>query len=146
VPEDKKELESGGVEQLLLDLVGKAAGKGGDSKGSSLPVYVIITGFVCILFAIVGFLAVRAKRRAAQLEYELRKKEEEQKRLVEHAKLEQNAETRAEAESKIDELTVGIGELKEQLEVVGNAAAERTKALAQATSWDDLVIVDKRKT
>ena len=146
MPEDKKELENGGLEQLLLDLVDKAVGKGEASKGSSLPVYVIITGLVVILFAVVGFMAVRAKRRAAQLEYELRKKEEEQKRLAEQAQLEQDATKRAAAEDEIDTLTVDIQGLKEKLEANELAAQERAKALAQATSWDDLVIVDKRKS
>ena len=91
-------------------------------------------------------MAVRAKRRAAQLEYELRKKEEEQKRLAEQAQLEQDATKRAAAEDEIDTLTVDIQGLKEKLEANELAAQERAKALAQATSWDDLVIVDKRKS
>lgn len=145
VPEDKKELESGGLEQLLLDLVDKAAGKAEDSKGSSLPIYLIITAAVVICFAIVGWMAVRAKRRAAQLEYELRKKEEEQKRAVEQAQLTQNADERVLAEAKIDCLIEDIEKLKGELELNEAAASERAKALAQAASWDDLVIVDKRK-
>lgn len=144
MPEDKKELESGGLEQLLLDLVDKAAGKAEDSKGSSLPLYLIVTAVVVICFAIVGWMAVRAKRRAAQLEYDLRKKEEEQKRAVEQAQLAQNADERALAEAKVDGLTEDIQRLKGELELNEVAAAERAKTLAQAASWDDLVVVDKR--
>lgn len=142
--DDKKDQESGGIEQLLLNLVDKAAGKGGDSKGASFPVYVVLTGVVCLLFALVGFMAVRAKRRAAQLEYDLRKKDEEQKRLAEQLLLEQNDTKRAEAEDQVTKLTDDIQGLKKELEVVGSAAADRSKALAQAASWDDLVLVDKR--
>jgi len=144
VADDKKELESGGLEQLLLDLVNKAAGKAEDSKGSSLPVYLIVTAAVVICFAILGIVAVSARRRAAQLEYELRMKEEEQKRLVEQAKLEQDASRRAEAESSIDSLTEDVQRLKGDLELNEAAAVDRAKALAKAASWDDLVIVDKR--
>ena len=145
MPDDKKELESGGFEQLLLDLVDKAAGKTEGSKGSSLPVYLIITGLVVICFAIVGFVAVRAKRRAAQLEYELRKKQEEQKRAAEQVKLDADATKRAEAEKSVASLETYIQGLKEELKATEDASVARTKALAAATSWDDLVIVDRRK-
>lgn len=135
----------GGATQLLLDLADKAAGKAEDSKGSSAFLFVVLAGLAAICFAIVGFMAVSAKRRAAQLEYELRKKEEEQKRVAEEAKLAQNDADRNTAQAKVHELIEGIAGLKKEVEANEAAAFQRTKALAQATTWDDLVVVDKRK-
>jgi hypothetical protein len=145
VADETKEAESGGLEKLLLDLADKAAGKAEDSKGSSLPIYVIFAGLAVVCFAILGFLAVRAKRKAAQLEYELRLKVEEQKRAVEQVLLEQDVAKRNEAAGKAQELVVDVERLKKEVAANEAAAAARTKALAQATSWNDLVIIDKRK-
>lgn len=145
MPEDPKEPESGGLEKLLLDLADKAAGKAEDSKGSSLPVYLIFAGLAVVCFAILGFLAVRAKRKAAQLEYELRLKAEEQKRAVEQALLEQDAARRDEAVKQAHELAEDVERLKKEVAANEEAAAARTRALALATSWNDLVIIDKRK-
>lgn len=130
---------------MLLDLAGKAAGKVEGSNGSSLPVYIIFTALAVLCFALVGFLAVRAKRKTAQLEYELRKKEEEQKRLAEQVKLEES-EIRREVATKLShELIEDINGLKKEIAASEASSLERAKALAQATSWDDLVVVDKRK-
>ena len=141
---DKKELESGGFEQLLLELADKAARKVEDSKGSSFPVYLILTGLVMLGFAISGWLAVRARRRAAQLEYELRKKKEEQLEAAERAALIISSDARASAESKVKVITSEIQQLQLKITENESKAADRAKALAQATSWSDLVIVDKR--
>lgn len=139
--------ESGGLGQLLVDLSNKAAGKAEESKTSASPiwVYFIFIGLVVIAFAIMGWLVVRARRQAAQLSYELRKKEEEQKRLVEEAKKEQNETTRKEAESQIAALTTDIEGLKKKLLESEAAAADRAKALTQATNWNDITVVDMRK-
>lgn len=147
MPEEKpaETPESGGLGQLLLDLADKASGKAEGSKGSSLPAYIVFTGLVVICFAIVGFLAMRAKRRAAQLEYELRQKVEAQKRLEEVARLEENEAKRTVATKLVHEAIEQVEGLKKELAAHEAASAERVKALAQATSWDDLVVVDKRK-
>jgi hypothetical protein len=143
--EGKKELESGGFEQALLALVDKAAGKAEDSKGSSFPVYLILTGLVMLGFAISGWLAVRARRRSAQLEYELRKKHEEQLEAVERATLIISADMRSSAESKVQVLSSEIRQLQLKITENSSKSADRAVMLAQATSWSDLVIVDKRK-
>lgn len=147
-PDNKQEqTESGGLGQFLVDLSNKAAGKVEETKptsASSFPVYLILIGIVVIAFAVMGWLIVRARRQAAQLSYELRKKEEEQKRLVEDAKKVQNETARQEAESKIATLNASIEELKKKLSESEAAAAERAKALTQATTWNDITVVDKR--
>jgi uncharacterized protein HemX len=146
MPEETPQQENtGGATQLLLDLADKAAGKAEDSKGSSVFAFVLFAGLAALCFAVVGWMAVSAKRRAAQLEYELRLKEEEQKRVAEQAKLAQNEADRTKAQAQVHELIESIEGLKK--EVAGNEAAalKRVQALAQATTWDDLVVVDKRK-
>lgn len=142
--DERKELESGGFEQLLLELADKAARRVEDSKGSSFPVYIILTGLVMFGFAIMGWLAVRARRRSAQLEYELRKKKEEQEQAAERAALVINADMRSSAESRVQVLSSEVRQLQLKIDENRNKAADRAKALAQASSWADLVIVDKR--
>jgi len=134
---------------LLVDLVKVATEKKKDSEGSSgsssLVVYLIVTALAVIGFSILGWLLVRARREAARLAYELRKKEEEQKRAAEDHKLAQNAADRNEAHKKVKALEEEILGLKKKLEEQKAAQAERTKELEAITSWDDLVIVDKRE-
>lgn len=141
-PEDQK-AESGGIGSLLLDLADKAAKNTGkeDQKGSSFPVYIIMASIVVIGFAIMGWLAVRAKRKAAQLEYKLRLQEEEHKRAAEALKTTQDAATRAEAESKVSSLSGSIKDLKEKLASNEAESKERARVLATASGWDDLVVV-----
>jgi len=145
MPDPAAEPESGGPEKLLLDLADKAAGKAEDSKGSSFPVYIIFTCLAVVCFAVVGFLAIRARRRAAQLEYELRVKIEEQKRAVEQVLLEQNATKRDVAAKQAHELTEDVERLKKEVSANEEASSKRAKTLAEATSWGDLVVIDKRK-
>jgi uncharacterized protein HemX len=144
---NEEQVEPGSSKLLnsLLELSNKASGKSEDaSSGSSFPVYIILTGLVMLGFAIMGWLAVRAKRQAAQLEYELRKKEEELARSREQVKLDQDAEIRKTAEGKVAGLTSSIQELKEKLQVIEVDAADRARALAKATSWNDLVVTGGR--
>lgn len=137
--------ESGGLEQTLLNLADKASGRAEGSKGSSFPAYIVFSILAVICFSVLGFLAVRAKRRVAQLEYEIRQKNEEQKRMEEKAKLEADRDKRNAAILLAHDLAEGIDGLKKELAAHEASSAARAKALAKATSWDDLVIVDKRK-
>jgi uncharacterized protein HemX len=130
--------------QLLLNLADKAAGKAEDSKGSSVFAFVLFAALAAVCFAMVGWMAVSARRRAAQLEYELRAKAEEQKRLEEQSKLLQNDAARAEAQTKIHNLIESIDGLKKGIADNEAEAVARVKALASASSWNDLVVVDKR--
>lgn len=145
MPNTTPQQENSTSTQLLLDLADKAAGKAADSKGSSVFAFVLFAALAAICFAIVGLSAVAAKRRAAQLEYELRKKEEEQKRALEQVKLETNQVKRDDAMLLAHNLIEEIDGLTKQVEANEAEAVARTKALAQATTWDDLVVVDKRK-
>jgi hypothetical protein len=63
---NEEQVEPGSSKLLnsLLELSNKASGKSEDaSSGSSFPVYIILTGLVMLGFAIMGWLAVRARDR-----------------------------------------------------------------------------------
>lgn len=134
---------------LLVDLVKVATEKkkdpAGSSGSSSLVIYLIVTAIAVLGFSILGWFLVRARREAARLAYELRKKEEEQKRAAEDHKLAKNGQERNEAHKKVKLLQGEIDELKKKLEAQKAAHAERTKTLEKITSWDDLVVVDQRE-
>lgn len=145
MPNSMPQQENSTSTQLLLDLADKAAGKAADSKGSSVFAFVLFAALAALCFAIVGLSAVAAKRRAAQLEYDLRLKEEEQKRLEEAVKLANSQVNRDTATALVHETIERIDGLKKEVEANEAAAVVRTKALVQATTWDDLVVIDKRK-
>lgn len=148
---DEAQVEETEKSHLLVDLVKAAterkgsSGDGAPSSGSSLVVYLILAGIAVLGFSIMGFLLVRARRKAAKLAYELRKKEEEQKQAVENAQLEKNAEKREASNEKARKLQGEIDGLKKNLEDQKVVAASRAQALSDATTWDDLVIVDKKE-
>lgn len=123
------------VDRVVGTKVGSSSSSGG---GSSIVVYVVLIGVAVLGFAIVGWLLVRSRRRAAQLAYELRKKEEEQKRVAEDHKLAKNAKARSVAHKKVKQLEAGIQGLKKKLEDQKKRQAIRAKALEDATSWKDL--------
>lgn len=124
----------------LVALVNQAttSKEGSTGGGSNLVVYLIVVGIAVLGFAIMGWLLVRAKRKAAALAYELRKKEEEQKRAAEEHKLAQNNVERDAAHKKVHKLEGEIQGLKKGLEAQRELTAKRAQAVADATSWEDL--------
>ena len=136
--------EPGGLQQLMTSLADKAAGKAEDSKGSSVLTFVVFATLTAICFAILGWIAVSDKRKAAQLEYELRLKEDEQKRIAEQVKLTQNEAIRTAAQNQIQVLTKSVEELKKSVADNEDASVNRAKSLAQAATWTDLQVVDLR--
>jgi len=128
----------------LVVLVDKVVGTKTESSSSSgggsssIVVYILLIGVAVIGISIVGWLLVRARRRAAQLAYELRKKEEEQKRAAEEHKLAENAKARNDAHKKVKKLDGDIQKLKKKLVTEKALQETRAKALQDATSWKDL--------
>jgi uncharacterized protein HemX len=141
---DKEKVKETEKSHLLVDLVKAATERKGSSSGgsppsgSSLVVYLILTAIAVIGFSVLGWLLVRARREAAKLAYELRKKEEEQKRVAEDHKLAKTAEERKKAHSRVHALEAQIKVLREKLEAQKAAHAERTKSLEAVTSWEEL--------
>jgi uncharacterized protein HemX len=110
-----------------------------DRKGSSsLVVYLVVTGAVMAGFAFLGWMLVRARRKAARLSFELRKKKEEQKRVVEEYLFSEGKVGSEEAKARVRALEGEIKELKEKLEVQKEIGAEKARAIEEATSWKDL--------
>ena len=140
MPEEQQEKPQSDV---LMGLIDKVAGKE-ESKHSSLPVATVIAGVVILIFAIMGFMLMRARRKAAKLASELRLKEEEQKQNLEDRKKADNAIERNRAHKKIHKVAAEILEIKTKLQDLAKANEGRRKALAEVTDWDDLVVVDKR--
>jgi len=148
MPDEKVKEEKAEKPNLLVDLVKAATEKkesSGSKSGSSFVVYLIIVGVAVLGFSIMGLLLVSARRKAAKLAYELRKKEEEQKRAAEDHKLAKSGEERNAAHKKVKALEGDIQGLKEELQSTQEVAKKRRTAIEQATSWDDLVVVDKRE-
>lgn len=145
MPDNQQKAKSESPSQQLLVLMDKASGKVEDSKGSSLPVYIVLVGIIVILFAVMGLLIVHSRRKAARLAYKLRQKEEELVRKSEDAKLKQHASDREKAKRRAAQLEAEIEELKEKLKASKELAAKRAETLSQAADWDDLLVVDKRQ-
>ena len=146
VAENEKETTTAEeAKNLLSGLVDKVTGsEKAQTPQSSLPIALIIAGIAVIGFAILGFLLMQAKRKAAKLASELRKKEEEHTQAAENEKLATNDEERKAAVAKADAIKGEINQLHNQLTALDEANKERRKTVAELASWDDLVVVDKR--
>jgi uncharacterized protein HemX len=144
---DEQLAESSGLGSLLLALANKAARAAEEEgpKGSSFPTYLLLAGLVVLGFAIMGWMAVRASRKAAQLEYKLRLQEEDKKRAQEAATLNKNAVRREDAEVVAQNLEASIQALQGELAAIKDEAAERARVLASAASWGDISVVSATK-
>ena len=139
-----EDVKDEGVEEKLHPLVAivqqatTARGESSSGGSSNIVVYVVVIGVVVIGFAIMGWLLVRAKRRAAELAFKLRRKEEEQARVAEDATLAENEDVRNKAQNRVNKLSGEIQGLKEKLVDQRKLQATRAKAVADAASWEDL--------
>ena len=116
----------------------------GDKGGSSLVTYLVLIGVAVLGFSIMGWMLVRARRKAALLAARLRLLEEEKIQAEEDAKLADNEERRLIASVRINAATDEIRELKEHLEGLVEENLVRSGTLVAITDWDDLVVIDKR--
>lgn len=147
-PEKDQPEEQVSPSDLLSSLIDKATSAGGEGatkSGSSMPVYIIIAGIAVLIISITGFMLVRARRKVARLASELRLKEEEKVRLVENAKLTLSKSNRTRIKAQIVEKQLEIKRIERGMKELAEANAVRKASLAKLTSWDDLVIVDRRE-
>ncbi len=131
----------------LVEFVQAAAERrdeSGDQGGSSLVTYLVLIGVAVLGFSIMGWMLVRARRKAALLAARLRLLEEEKIQAEEDAKLADNEERRLIASVRINAATDEIRELKEHLEGLVEENLVRSGTLVAITDWDDLVVIDKR--
>lgn len=147
MPEQKqtKEEEAGPVDLLtkLIDKATTAGGEGSQMSSSSTPVYLIIAGIVMLGFSIMGFMLVRARRKAAKLASDLRKAEEDKVRYEEDSKLADNSTYRLEAANRAAMSMIRINSLKKELDELEKDRDKRAQSLKKVTNWDDLIVIKK---
>lgn len=128
---------------LISSLMEKVAGKG-DSKGSSLPVTLILVGIIVLILAVSGLKMAFTKRKAAKLAAQIRKAEEEKKRVEENLKLTDNAIVKQAHWEEIRAISKEILVLKSKMAIRQIAHKKAVKSLQLVTSWDDIEIMDGR--
>jgi uncharacterized protein HemX len=140
MPDESKETPK---ENPLSGMITKVAGKE-DTERSSFPVAFVIAAIAALGFAVMGFLLMRARRKAAILASKLRKAEEAKVQAVENRKLAKNKEDRKKASETALLLGKEINKLEDELKALDESSTERRESLAELTKWDDFVVVDRR--
>lgn len=141
MPDEKEPLKE---ENLLSGLMKQVVGSEGGNSPSSFPVTMVLIGIVTLIISFMGIKLALAKRKAAQLAVQVRRSEEEKKRIKEEMQLAENSEKRQAAQEEIQELTKEILGLKAQIAKRQAAHLEYVDGLKGVTSWDDIVVVDSR--
>lgn len=139
-PEEKPKEEN-----LLSDLMKQIAGDGEDKKSSSFPVTMVLIGVVVLIVSLMGIKLALAKRQAAKLAVQVRRAEEEKKRVKEKLKLSENSTERQTAQEEIKALGKEVLGLKARIATRQAAHRRHVDDLKGLTSWDDVVVLDSRK-
>ena len=121
----------------LSGLLEKVTGK---EERQSSPMAFILAAIAAIGLAVVGFLLMRARRKAAILAQKLRITEEGLVQVQEARKLAENNTEREVASTIAFTLEGEIQELQEALRSLEDANLSRRKAIAGLSDWDDLVV------
>lgn len=129
------------AEGLINSLMDRIASKEG---GASMPVTLVLVGILVIVVSVMGIRLAFAKRKAAELAVKLSRAEEEKARAQENEKLAENSTARQSAREEVAALNVEIGCLKNKMAIRHHGHEEDVKKLRSITSWDDLVVEDKR--
>ncbi len=136
--------ENGQGEKLLSALMGAITGTGEGQKPSSFPVTMVLIGFVVLVISVFGIRMALAKRRAAQLTAKIRKIEEEKEQAKEKEKLAENSTARQAAREEVSALGKEILKLKARIAKRHVDHEKDVEELKSVTSWDDILIVDRR--
>ena len=130
---------------LLSDLMKQIAGDGEDKKSSSFPVTMVLVGVVVLIVSLMGIKLALAKREAAKLAVQVRRAEEEKKRVKEKIELSNNSTERQTAQEEIKALTKEIFNIKARIATRHASHRRRVDELKGLTSWDDVIVLDSRK-
>ena len=130
------------AKNLIGSLMNQIAGQG--EKSSSWPVMLIFLSVFVIFISILGIKLAWAKRVAVKLAIQVRRVEEEKKRVEEDAKLSENSVVRQAAQEKITTCTKEVLKLKAQIAKRYSEQKEMADQLKSITSWDDIVVVNIR--
>lgn len=108
---------------------------------NSLPIALICAGLVAVIVAVLSFITVMARRRAALLEHELNVREEERRRAQMLFELKTNAVDRGKLALRALEIKKRLDYLRVQREALEARRIDYEAALSPITSWDELEIV-----
>jgi hypothetical protein len=139
-PEEQKSEE----ENLLSGLMKQISGGGEGEKSSSFPVTMVLLGVVVLIISLMGIKLALAKRQAAKLAVQVRRTEEEKKRVKEKLELSNNSTERQAAQEEIQALGKEVLGLKAKIVLRQSEHRKNVDELKGLTSWDDIVIVDGR--
>ena len=131
-------------ENLLSGLMKQIAGDGEDKKSSSFPVTMVLIGIMVLIISLMGIKLALAKRQAAKLAVQVRRAEEERKRLKEKIELSDNATERQASHEEVKALTKEILGLNARIAKRQSDHLKSVSQLQAITSWDDVVVVDSR--
>jgi len=129
-------------EGLVQSIMDKISGQAGNK--ASWPVMLFLLGLLVLVFSILGIKLALARRQAAELAAKLRKAEEVAKQEQEKVQLANNALDRETAQLAADAAQLQVEDLHQLLEAQRLAHEEKVREIKGVTSWDNLVIVDKR--
>jgi uncharacterized protein HemX len=125
----------GVVSTVESDAASKPKGK------NSFPIALICAGIVAIIVAILGFMAVMARRKAALLQHELNIREEDHKRSLEKLALEHGAAEREKLVRDTFTLKKRVETLRTERESLEARRVDYEKALQPITSWDEIAVI-----
>jgi len=134
--------EKSGLQKILDSVSGSSEG----GSPSSWPVTVFFLSLFVIILAVLGIKMALTKRAAAETARKLRKQLEDERQARENAKLAENDEARREAQEVIADAVARVAGLKQEMAVRQVAHEEYVKELQSISSWDDIVVVDRRNT
>lgn len=125
----------------IRGLVGKLS----STQSRALVPTLFIIG--ALVLAVAGLLVklVFMRRRAAKLQSQVRMAEEKRKQALEDEQLARNARERQVSRNIIAEAEEELEDLEEEMEARRAAHKELVDGLQAVSTWDDLVVVDKRE-
>lgn len=110
-----------------------------DNKGSAVSA-LIVSAIVAIIIGIFSFQAVRAKRKAAKLSYDIRKMEQDKLRVTLEGVRAQSEKEKTDRRKKAEKFSVKIAANKAALEKIDEAHQAFVRKLDTLSDWDDIVI------
>lgn len=120
----------------------KMRGEGGKGKKtqSTFLIALIVAGIVALLMAVLGIMAVFARRKAAKLQHKLNVQEEEAIVARTRAKQEKNQNDRAELEVKAKALEDAVDDLRERRDAAEDRRNDFEAEIRGIVSWDEVEV------
>ena len=100
--------------------------------------------WVVLFISILGIKLALAKRKAVELAIQVRRAEEEKKRVEEAIKLNENSDIRQVIQEEIKTCQKEVLRLKARMAKRQSIQKEIADQLKSITSWDDIIIIENR--